>query len=132
MTKHKKLKIGKEIYFGRARFWRRQNSNFPLVPLICGIIAEPFCTFLCCQSNSEAFAERTESKQHTGGGGGAGGGGGGGVGRFNIIDFYTTTPLTKPDVFPLPGHHDVELRHAAEQAGLKTGFMVLYRFYGGL
>lgn len=36
------------------------------------------------------------------GGGGGGRGCGGGVGRFNIIDFYTTTPLTKPDVFPLP------------------------------
>lgn len=41
----------------------KQNSNFPLVSTIREIIAKPFCTFLCCQSNSEAFAERTESSQ---------------------------------------------------------------------
>lgn len=57
-------------------------------------------------------------RTHRGGGGGGGdggarggGGGGGGVGRFNIIDFYTTTPLTKPNVFPLLGQAGAKLRH---------------------
>lgn len=63
-----------------------------------------------CGTNGKQAAHRGGGNGGGGGGGssggagirGGGGGGGGGVGRFNIIDFYTTTPLTKPNVFPLP------------------------------
>lgn len=73
---------------------------------------------------NERKATRAAHRWGDGGGGGARGGGGGGrVGRFNIIDFYTTTPLTKTNVFPLLGQAHVKIRYEVNK---KQKFMVLY------